>query len=542
MKKMKSFLLILMALVMCFSSAFALEDKTHLEIEGAEREALFAQIDKFDESGKTYDEKVEISIALPNIKSGADYNTADLLTLWFRDHFNFDWNIEALPSEGIDDKVRTMINSDAMPDVLRWDNFYFTEVVDYIDQGYFYQFPEDWRERWPRLAALQDATPIPEILRDRTDGNTYCLFRPTFYFNNPSTKGTGHYGVFLRKDWAEAVGFELKNVYKPSELLEYARLVKEKDPGNVGDLLVPLSLYTSNARDTFIDTTFPKFDEIFNDNGTYKWGFADQRTLDGLKLWKQAYDEGLIGKEFYTLNSDDSKNAYQVSGISGGFCNATNQGWVGDAWDDMEAQGLKPEECIWVAALVGEDGYYHGTESSNFWGVAYFSADIDPAVFERYMDICEFSVNRDVQLFMNVGFEGVDWKYADDGSVEKIDGAEWVTSWPLYHLMSICGDDFVADSNNVSEYSWLGEKYSKKVYEVKDQLVVEGSIIPIDRASYGFSSDAQNMMTEINYKSIMANLIVAEGDLEENWKKVIDEYAYIVDPAVAELNDLFGAK
>ena len=59
---------------------------------------------------------------------------------------------------------------------------------------------------------------------------------------------------------------------------------------------------------------------------------------------------------------------------------------------------------------------------------------------------------------------------------------------------------------------------------------------------YGFTSDAQNMMTEIDYKSILANLIVAEGDLEENWKNVIAEYAYIVDPAVAELNELFGAK
>ena len=68
--------------------------------------------------------------------------------------------------------------------------------------------------------------------------------------------------------------------------------------GKIGELLVPLSLYTSNARDTFIDTSFPKFDEIFNDNGVYKWGFADERTLEGLKLWKQAYDEGLIGKEF----------------------------------------------------------------------------------------------------------------------------------------------------------------------------------------------------------------------------------------------------
>ena len=173
MKKLRSFLVVLLALALLCTSAFALEDKTHLDIEGAEREALFAKVDAFDESGKAYDEKVTISIALPNIKSGADYNEADLLTLWFRQHFNFDWDIEALPSDGIDDKIRTMINSDSMPDILRWDNFYCNEIVDYIDQGYFYQFPEDWRERWPKIAAIQDATPIPQILRDRTDGCAY---------------------------------------------------------------------------------------------------------------------------------------------------------------------------------------------------------------------------------------------------------------------------------------------------------------------------------------------------------------------------------
>ncbi|MBQ3080530.1 MAG: hypothetical protein IJC48_11130 [Clostridia bacterium] len=105
MKTIKTILLVLLALSMCFTGAMAVEDKTHLEITGEEREALFEKVDKLDVSGKTFDEKVTIEIALPNIKSGADYNTADLLTLWFRDHFNFDWDIEALPSDGIDDKV-----------------------------------------------------------------------------------------------------------------------------------------------------------------------------------------------------------------------------------------------------------------------------------------------------------------------------------------------------------------------------------------------------------------------------------------------------
>ena len=97
-----------------------------------------------------------------------------------------------------------------------------------------------------------------------------------------------------------------------------------------------------------------------------------------------------------------------------------------------------------------------------------------------------------------------------------------------------------ADSNNVSEFSWLSDKYSKPVYATKDALVKEDSIYPIDRATYGFTSDAQRKMSGINWKAVITSLIVADGDLEENWKAVIAEYAHIVEPAVAELNELFG--
>lgn len=545
--KLRNWIALLLALVLCMSSvsfAFADEEKTHLDIVGEEREALFAATDALDTTGKTYDEHIVIDFAVGYIKSGVDYNTCDLLAQWFCEHFNIEWNIEALPSDGTDDKVRTMINSDSMTDVLRWDNYYIDEIIEYIDQGYFYQFPEDWEERWPKLAALQQATPMSEILHERTDGNNYALFRPTYFFNNPSDKGVTPTGVILRKDWAEAVGFELKDVYTPSELLEYARLIKEQDPGNVGERLIPLSLYTSNARDTFITTLWPKHSSLYNDNGEYKWGFADERTLEGLKLWQTAYREGLIGSEFFTLSSTDSKNAYNISGISGGYYGTINQGWLGDAWDGLKDQGLDPEECLWAAGIVGDDGYYHDNESANYWGAVYFSADIDEATFERYMDIAEFCVDRDVMRLVNIGFEGVDWEWADEESdqITKINGLEFISMWPLYQLMSICGDDFVMDAYNVSENAFLVERFASKVIAAKEACLTEDSIIPIDGATYGFSSDTQNLLSEINYKTIFANLVVSEGDLETEWKAVIDEYAYIVDPALAELNELFGTK
>ena len=70
--------------------------------------------------------------------------------------------------------------------------------------------------------------------------------------------------------------------------------------------------------------------------------------------------------------------------------------------------------------------------------------------------------------------------------------------------------------------------------------LTDNSILERDWESYGFSSDAQTALTAIDYQSLVANLIVAEGDLEENWKKVIEENAYIVQPALDELNETFG--
>ena len=39
----------------------------------------------------------------------------------------------------------------------------------------------------------------------------------------------------------------------------------------------------------------------------------------------------------------------------------------------------------------------------------------------------------------------------------------------------------------------------------------------------------------------MANLVVGEGDLEENWQSIISENAYIIDPALQELNETFNS-
>ena len=57
------------------------------------------------------------------------------------------------------------------------------------------------------------------------------------YHYYPGDVVVNHESVYLREDWANAVGFEIKDAYTASEIMEYARLVKEQDPGNVGTIL-----------------------------------------------------------------------------------------------------------------------------------------------------------------------------------------------------------------------------------------------------------------------------------------------------------------
>ena len=81
--------------------------------------------------------------------------------------------------------------------------------------------------------------------------------------------------------------------------------------------------------------------------------------------------------------------------------------------------------------------------------------------------------------------------------------------------------------------------YTMSVYNAKLNRIVEDSIAKIDMDAYTLNSEKQAMMTNVNLDSIIANLIVSDGDLETEWKAAIAENAYIVDPAVEELNELF---
>ena len=84
--------------------------------------------------------------------------------------------------------------------------------ASYAEQGLVKKLPDDWKTRWPNLAEAYEGTVVGPLLEEQF-GGTYFLPRPVFANNQPTEPLVTHQSIFMRKDWLEAVGAEVKQAY-----------------------------------------------------------------------------------------------------------------------------------------------------------------------------------------------------------------------------------------------------------------------------------------------------------------------------------------
>ncbi|WCR25151.1 extracellular solute-binding protein [Paenibacillus thiaminolyticus] len=485
-----------------------------------------------------YKDKLTISVASTiQLKDGQLDN--EFHKFWM-DKFNIDWDYNFIEWDSWGEKLRLWINSGDLPDVATW-NYIHGDAMNYIDQGLLYQFPDDWKERWPNVAAAYKLTGLGEKLEELT-GGTYVLPRPVYYENKPADPLVNQIGVIaLRKDWAEAVGFELKDVYTTSELMEYAKLVKEKDPGKVGSNLVPISYNAGDALTNIImpNSEHSRVESAFyqGEDGKYHWGPADPATLTGLKLMQKAYKEGLLHPEFYTWKNSEGSDNFRVKGTAA----ITSLGGLASYRQDVDKAmkknlGVESDEAVHTAIVLGDDGKYRNLEQVNFWSALIFSPDISEEKFERIMDLLDYSTAQEGQMLLNMGFEAKDWKYGDNQELVSLlpEGTSLEDKYPSrFEGLYLLGDDFSMINPAIKK------EYRDRAilhYQNKAKLgKVGGKLAEYDWTVQLYDSKAKNQAI-FNYESEYTNLILQNGDLEANWKKWVDSKMPLVQPVLDELN------
>ncbi len=487
-----------------------------------------------------YNEQMTISYAAVAMVEGVDYN-ADELSKFFQEKFNIVWEPIALTWDNWGERNRIWINSNDMPDFVMW-NFNYGDYKNYTEQGLIRQLPEGWKERWPNLAKVYKNTGIAEAMEEKF-GAGYMIPRVT-YFDMPTDPLVTHVNLWIRKDWAEDVGFEVKDKYSPSELMEFARLLKAADPVGNGKTIA-IDMNPDSLATVFLSPYNVHYADFYKgEDGKYVWGAAEESTLEGLKLYSQAYREGLINPDFFALKNQEEVAHYQ-SGVAGviwyqGFGRSlklTSDKYAANTGND-------PRTDLHMAYLVGDDGKYYSKEISNYWTASIFSPNMDEAKFERLMDLLEYSASEEGQNLIRMGFEGKDWEKDAEGNIiilrpKNEDGTFinldkiYPSLNPLYNNLSILPDGFgLVDPGLDKDYrETVDALFAGKQKDGCDQ----GTIALIDW-DLSFFTSRNYEKTKYNYGEEFAKLVVMDGDIEANWRAWVEEKMPQVSVVLDEIN------
>ncbi|WP_347128435.1 ABC transporter substrate-binding protein [Neglectibacter timonensis] len=549
MKKSKKLIAALLASLMVLSTAACSDGETQSSSSqqsgtnsSAAGETSSVETSDTGEEG-TYDTHVDLSWYKEGITGHEINYDGDAFGQFWQDKFNVTIDLTAATMDGSDwtERLRIWINSGDMPDVAHW-AFNYGELADYAAQDAVYRFPDDWKERWPNVAKTQSYVPGAAVAEEKL-GGTYVLFRTIFANHRPSERLSYHALLYMRKDWMEACGVEIKETYSPSELVEIAEKFRDQDPGGLGSQLVPISIITYDMLKLYFP---PPMDGYYKDeNGQFQFAPADERTLESLKKYQNLYTSGLLDPEFYTLTRYEGTEKFYIGGTAGIVLDDGMgymiQSRIGDGL--QKNLGLDPDEVLHIAQLVGEDGKYHYREDMNFYGSIIFSPNLTDEEFERAMDILDFCSTEEGQEIINMGFEGEDWELDENGeyvsllpneitgNASSILGSKYPSA-DVFFGGIICADDFQFVTPN---YTKETRDIISHFYELRDELSDETTLLPREY-DYEFYSSRAKTQAGMDLSEEYAQLILKDGDLETNWKNWVDEKMQLVQPFLDELN------
>jgi putative aldouronate transport system substrate-binding protein len=496
-----------------------------------------------------YSKKLNFEIMALQATEGYDFTAGDELVKWYSDRFNYTLNITSVTFDNWAERVRLWIAAGELPDVAVID-YKHQDMAGWIDQDLLFKFPDNWKQRWPNVANAFSLTSLgPEM--EKVFGGVYFLPRPRFNLNLPGSpeiireRGTlpNHLSFFYNKDWMAAVGMPVKTAYTVAEVLEFGRRVKAQDPGKLGGNLVPITGRPEWLQRFFIETNNAHYQSFYKDkDGSYKWGPAADATLAGLKQYYQAYREGILSPEFYTLKYNDDYSQFHTAGVAGGYYGEGTiyNVWVARmSWEDAGLPG-DPQTVIGVATILGQDGLYHQEDLINYWQVLAFRPDIPQEKFERYMDILDFNTTEAGYLQAFMGFEGIDWERDAQGNLVSLAQTEDESASNKYEgMLSIPGltlpDDLSFDNpgvpQDIRELSW-------QLYKERCEASTIDTFTPTDWKLFAYDSPAIRRVSYM-YDQEYANIITnsrSEADVERNWRAWVQERNVVVQPVLDELN------
>ena len=511
------------------------------------------------------DERVTISVAYPK----ADETwTQDDYYKYITDKVNIDIEFQALSSDSAAEKARIMISSGSMTDIVYTSSFMLDEYASYAKQGLVKGLPDDWKEKYPNLGFALEMTGVLDSLEDAGDGSVYALLRPMDHYTNYIDEFRAaykegkdlrelmseqkylyidRYGFAYRKDWAEKLGIKTQPIMEYDDFIDMVLKFKEADLGGVGaDNTVGIAVDHTEAPNIFV-TAFNSSYKYFNKDGKDKYvcGLLEDSTTEGVKAYVEAYRSGVLSPGFYTQKTQNLNSLFcsQRSGVIFPRAEVSALRALNTEFEKANP-GLKASECIDVCWIKSPDGKIHGREASNYWGVYYLNPDMSDEKLDRIMALADYISSEEGGPQIRLGLEGVDYKKEngkyvnirpkdENGSIESLD-----KKYPSNEFFRLFLNPLYM--NEVTET----DPYARERMDtlVEEKLKNDIAVLSWDAERDAYVADDYvkfNAAYDVN--SMFAEIVVADGDPEENWLKKRAEFEDAAKSVADKMNkELLG--
>lgn len=470
-----------------------------------------------------------------SLSEGVNYMN-DAIYQLLNKKYNFTFEVYPTTYDNWADKNRLWITAGDMPDTVFW-NLEYSEYVNYAQQGLIKALPDGWENDYPNLAKSVDATGVKEKIK--LDGKTYAIPLVIFYALSPLKPTVAHMSLYYRADWLTKLGMEpFGDIITLDQMESYAK-------GCISSGLCTAGLDASfgNIVNMYVSMSNPGWNMFYKKDGKYVWGPAQPETLDGIKLLKKYYDNGVIDADFYLNKAVDQRNQF-YSGLN---CLIIDTGNVDDVqMRYTEFQKANPDldayAAIKLTTVAGPDGKYHGAGITNFWSSMIYSPKIEDETLTRLLAMEDYLATTEGQELVRMGIEGTDWKRTADGyellRAKNPDGTypSLGTVYPSFNFWwvhPILPDDFSfanPSSNKQIVNNVLG------IYTAK----MQGDVLPSDPDYNFFASEAKARYSVDVNSEIIKLIMDKNADLDAEWAAFLESQSVMSQPVLDDLNKAFG--
>ena len=310
---------------------------------------------------------------------------------------NTDMDIRLVPHKEYEQKMAQMFATNDIPDVVQGQGGTTgKEMAGSVEAGVFMPLDDLLKQYGPNLLKK-----IPQEAWNRMSyqGKIYGIPE---WLGNPSRRAT-----WIRKDLLDKTGLPVPKTV--DDYLNVLRAFKELGVENPY-----MGRQDFKYADTFFGAydVFPYLSQFEEVDGQIQPKFLDaDNMMKALSTYKTMFDEGLINKEFATINPTTFKNMI-LSGKAGIWSMNANELIQ---WQTQLKESVPEAELAIIPSPVGPDGkggyYLYGDVARSYFINAKYEHP------EKIIQFFDWMVSDEAEQFFTFGVEGED--YTKDG--DKID-------------------------------------------------------------------------------------------------------------------------